>query len=95
VATDGAGRIYVADSGNDRIQIFTPDGYYEMLFGSSILTPGPWSLGVVDVRTGSGAADVNYGAYVYVAFPEEQKVRKFISAEQYIFINQELPPDPH
>ncbi len=91
---DGSHRIYVLDSGNDRIQIFTHEGYYVMLFGSTEMTPGPISIGVVDVRTGSGAEAVNFGAYVFVLVPQLQQVRKLISAEQYIFINQEPPPDP-
>jgi hypothetical protein len=94
VSIDGSGRIYVVDSGNHRVQIFTPDGYYEMLFGSEEMTPSANSLGIVDVRTGSGEEDVNYGAYVFVVVPELQSVRKFISAEEYIRINQEPPPEP-
>ncbi len=35
LAVDGRGRVYVADSGNDRVQIFTAAGDYEMQFGSA------------------------------------------------------------
>ena len=54
VAVDGRGRIFVADTGNDRIQVFTADGDFDLLFGNDELTPAPASLGVVDVRIGGG-----------------------------------------
>jgi hypothetical protein len=64
-----------------------------MLFGSQEKTPGPVSLGAVDWRTGSGETEINYGAYVFLVVAGQQEVRKFISSEQYIFINQDLPPE--
>jgi len=93
VAVDGNGRIFVADQGNDRIQTFSHVGYYEILFGTPQLTPQPAWLGLIDVRTGSGAEDVNYGAYVFVLTPGSNIVRKLISADQYTYINREPPPD--
>ncbi len=35
VTTDGEGRIYVADSGNNRIQVFNPDGSFLRQWGST------------------------------------------------------------
>jgi hypothetical protein len=93
VRVDGSGRIFVADQGNDRIQTFSPTGYYEILFGTAQLTPQPGCLGLIDVRTGSGAEDVNYGAYVFVLTPGSNVVRKLISSEQYTYINREPPPE--
>jgi hypothetical protein len=92
VAVDGSGRIFVADTGNHRIQIFTPDGYFDFLFGRQDISPGPTSLAVTDFRYGGGADDVNWGAYIFVVHPAEAEVRKFISSEQYIYVNQEPPP---
>ena len=43
VAIDGLGRIYVADAGNDRIQIFEPDGNYVKLFRSRCASSSPRS----------------------------------------------------
>jgi len=50
VAPDG--RIYVADTGNDRVQVFRPDGSYEFTIGSTGIEPGqfdgPTAIGVVN-----------------------------------------------
>ncbi|MBU2502300.1 hypothetical protein KJ682_13290 [bacterium] len=95
VAVDGAGRIFVADSGNDRIQVFAPDGDFDLLFGDLEQSPRPTSLAVVDVRIGGGADEVNHAAYVFLVHPDEGEVRKFISSEHYIYLNQEPPPPPN
>ncbi len=94
VAVDGLGRIFVADTGNQRVQIFTARGDYRMLFGSAAITPAPSSLGLVDWRRGSAAGAVNYGAYVFLLAPGGGEVRKFISSEHYIYLNQQPPPPP-
>ncbi|MFH1842017.1 MAG: hypothetical protein ABIF77_02335 [bacterium] len=78
VTLDGSGRIFVADTGNDRIQIFDADGEYIKLFGNVDWTPRPTSLAVVDKPKGS----TYFGGYVFVVVPDSQQVRKFISAEQ-------------
>jgi DNA-binding beta-propeller fold protein YncE len=90
IVVDGAGRIYVADSGNNRVQVFTADGVYDMRFGTAERTPAPSSLALVDWRVSSSR--VNYGAYLFLVDPAGGQVRKFISAEQYIYVNQEPPP---
>ncbi len=78
VTVDGSGRIYVADTGNDRIQIFAANGDYLKLFGDSDLTPHPTSLAVADKPKGSQY----FGGYVFVVLPDAACVRKFISSEQ-------------
>jgi hypothetical protein len=90
IVVDGAGRSYVSDSGNDRVQIFTAAGVYDMRFGTAERTPAPASLALVDWRISSNR--VNYGAYLFLADTAGGQVRKFISAEQYIYVNQEPPP---
>jgi DNA-binding beta-propeller fold protein YncE len=90
IVVDGSGRIYVSDSGNDRVQIFTADGVYDMRFGTAERTPAPASLALVDWRISSNR--VNYGAYLFLVDTAGGQVRKFISAEQYIYVNQEPPP---
>ena len=50
---DEAGRFYVADTGNDRIAVFGPDGRYERSFGRQGQGPGEFeSVGVPVVRDG-------------------------------------------
>ncbi len=95
VAVDGQGRIFVADTGNNRVQVFQADGLWDLSFGDDESTPGPVSLDVVDVRIGSGATDVDYAAYVFMVLPAQNEVRKFISSEHYIYLNQEPPPPPN
>ncbi len=92
VAIDGSGRIFVSDTKNNRVQTFTLDGIFELFFGNEETSPSPGSLGVVDVRTGGGVDEVNYGAFVYIVMPNENQVRRFISSEHYIELNQEPPP---
>jgi hypothetical protein len=92
VAVDGSGRIFVADTGNSRVQTFTPQGDFELFFGNEETCPSPGSMGVVDVRIGGGLDEVNYGAFVYIVIPSENQVRRFISSEHYIELNKEPPP---
>lgn len=63
VAVDGEGSIFVADSGNNRIQLLSAVGMYVRQFGDTETCPGPQSLAVVDVSAGG---KVYYGALVYV-----------------------------
>ena len=92
VGVDGSGRVFVGDTGNDRIQIFSAAGHYELQFGTAESTPAPTSLAVVDVRVGTGVGDVDYAAYVFVVTPGSGHVRRFISSEHYIYIHREPPP---
>ena len=52
IAAAPDGRIYVADTGNDRVQVFRPDGSYEFTIGSTGIDPGqfdgPTAIGVVN-----------------------------------------------
>lgn len=92
MAVDGSGRIFVADTGNDRIQIFDADGNYLLQFGNPDLTPRPIGIGVIDKIIDPANNQVNYGAYVYVLLEGQTRVVKFISNEQ---ANEEnLPPPP-
>ena len=92
VAVDGSGRIFVADQGNNRVQVFTPGGQYFLQFGTATTCPAPSSLALVDVRVGTGVDDVNHAAYVFVVTPGTGHVRRFISNEHYIYIHREPPP---
>jgi hypothetical protein len=94
VAVDGSGRIFVADTNNDRVQIFQPLGEFDLQLGSTPETPGVTAVGVYDHRTGVGADEVNFGAFVFVLLPGENAIRKFISSEHADFLNEDLPPPP-
>ena len=89
---DGSGRIFVADTGNDRFQVFAADGIHEMVYGNATTMPGPASLTLVDWRIGSGADEVNFGAFVLALLPDIDELRKYISTEHFIYINEEPPP---
>ncbi|MFN2370377.1 MAG: hypothetical protein ABR506_04395 [Candidatus Krumholzibacteriia bacterium] len=90
VAVDGAGRIFVADTGNDRIQIFGADGTHDLTFGGAENSPGPTSIAVFDFRTGFDRT--MHGALVYVVLPEQGRIRSFISSEYDESLNR--PPRP-
>jgi predicted membrane-bound mannosyltransferase/DNA-binding beta-propeller fold protein YncE len=68
VAVASDGEIYVADSGNNRIQVFAADGAFLREFGSAGAGPGqfnePWGLAVDD-------------AFVYVADTWNHRIQKF------------------
>ena len=92
VAVDGSGRIYVSDSGNNRIQIFL-DGEFDLSFvvnDEDISVPG--SLAVVDRVVNPSLT--HYGAYIFVVVAEENIVRKYISFEEYQRLNPGTPPPP-
>lgn len=91
VAGDGQGWLYVADSGNSRVQIFDENGAYELQFGNTELTPAPVSVGVIDHLINS--TTTNYGAFVFVVSGDTGAVYKFISYDHYLAVHSEPPPD--
>jgi hypothetical protein len=48
---------------------------------------------VVDVRIAGGG--VNYGAYVFTLSGADGTVRRFISYDHYMSLNDEPPPPPN
>ncbi len=66
VAVDGSGDIYVADTGNDRIQIFNSAGVFQSKFGSSGSGDGQFNS-PEGITTGS----------IYVADKFNDRVKKF------------------
>ncbi|MBK6899480.1 MAG: hypothetical protein IPH09_09485 [bacterium] len=92
LASDGQGRIFVADTGNDRVQVFSDHGVFEMTFRDTSRTLDPVSIGVVDVRIAGGG--VNYGAYVFTLSGADGTVRRFISYDHYLSLNDDPPPPP-
>ena len=69
VAVDTEGNIYVVDSGNHRVQKFSPDGQFVLQWGSFGTAPGqfnePWGI-AVDEK-----------GYVYVADTWNHRIQKF------------------
>ncbi len=82
ITTDNAGNVYVADSGNHRIQKFTPDGAFITKWGrkgsgngefESIEVFGPFP-GIVTDRNGN----------VYVADSGNHRIQKFTSDGEFV-----------
>ncbi len=88
VAVDGSGQVFVADTGNNRIQVFTAEGEYAKTFGGRDLTPSPVSIALFDIGT-------YHAAYVFVVGQEDGKVRKFVSFDRYVYENGGVPPKPN
>jgi DNA-binding beta-propeller fold protein YncE len=69
VAFDPAGSVYVADTGNDRVQKFAPDGAFDLAFGSSGSGPGEFAQ-PADVA-------ISPGGDVYVVDSGNARVQRF------------------
>ena len=76
LAVDGAGRVYVADSGNQRIQVFTPDGEYIREWGGYGEKQGRfvWPRGVA----------IDASGRVYVADSGNARIQKFTASGQFV-----------
>ncbi len=92
LAIDGQGRIFAADYFNNRVQLFSPEGSYELRIGGDDETPHPTAVGVYDIVHGSGADEVYFAAYVYVLLPELNRVVRYVSKEYEGLGNEEIPP---
>lgn len=89
LAIDGEGKIYVADYGNDRVQIFGPRGVYQAQFRVRGAAMHPTGIGVIDVRGKDGT--LHYAAFAFVLTESSDRVLKLISSEHYLDENGELP----
>lgn len=70
VVVDGAGRIYVADEWNHRVQVFDAAGAYLTTIG------GSWGPNTGQLRSPSGIA-LDSAGNVYVADRENHRIQKF------------------
>lgn len=70
VAVDGAGRVYVVDEWNNRIQVFDSTGAYLTTIG------GEWGSNTGQLRGPSGVA-VDSAGNVYVADRDNHRIQKF------------------
>jgi DNA-binding beta-propeller fold protein YncE len=76
IAVDSAGNVYVADTGNDRIQKFSSDGTYLLAWGSHGKGPGEFD-------SPDGIA-VDSAGNVYVADTGNDRIQKFSSDGTYL-----------
>ncbi len=74
---DAKGMIYVADTGNDRIQIFKPDGAYDNMFGES-------GSGEGQFRMPSSVA-VNSKGNIFVADTKNKQIKAFSADGMFLF----------
>jgi len=74
---DAKGMIYVADTGNDRVQIFKADGTYDNMFGESGSDEGQF-------RNPSSVA-VNSVGNIYVADTRNKKLKAFSADGMFLF----------
>ncbi|OGR63549.1 MAG: hypothetical protein A2X31_05015 [Elusimicrobia bacterium GWB2_63_22] len=77
IFVDAKGLIYVADTGNDRVQIFNPDGTYNNMFGESGSGDGQF-------RQPSSVA-VNAKGNIYVADTKNKKIKAFSADGMFLF----------
>ena len=91
VAVDGIGRIFVADTGNNRIQVFDHKGNYEIQFVSLDSLAVPTSLGVFDET--NLESSINFGAFIILTLKDRDHVFKYISEEHKATFQVDNPPD--
>jgi sugar lactone lactonase YvrE len=70
LAVDAAGRVYVLDSYNDRIQRFTADGTFQRAWGTTGMAPGEFQLGI------NGGIAI-HGSSLFVADQNNHRVQRF------------------
>ncbi len=67
IALDGQGNMFILDSGNHRIQKFTPDGQYVTTIGNKGQGPGEFVYPL--------SLDVDSRGYLYISDPGNQRVQ--------------------
>jgi 6-phosphogluconolactonase (cycloisomerase 2 family) len=75
IAINAAGKIYVADQWNQRVQVYNPDGTYHSTIG--------WGTGNYQFACPVGLAIAQNG-YIYVTDPWRQRVQIFNSSHVYV-----------
>jgi sugar lactone lactonase YvrE len=70
MAVDEQGRVYVLDSGNDRIQRFSGGGEFQGVWGTPGAAPGEFNLGI------NGGIALS-GEFLYVADQTNHRVQRF------------------
>jgi sugar lactone lactonase YvrE len=70
LAVDAAGRVYVLDSYNDRIEQFTAGGVFQRAWGKTGTAPGEFQLGI-------NGGIVIRGSWLFVADQNNHRVQRF------------------
>jgi hypothetical protein len=92
VAVDGAGNVYIADSGNSEVEKVTPGGTLSVIAGTGTggsPTPGPATSS--DLADPSGVAASEYGN-VYIADTGNNKVEEVAAATTLPVFTAASPP---
>jgi DNA-binding beta-propeller fold protein YncE len=82
VAEDGA--IYVVDSGNARVQRFTPDGIFDLTFGSQGSAEGQFGRFQGSTISGPGGIAIGSNGNIYVADTWNHRVQVFTPAGEFV-----------
>jgi hypothetical protein len=77
VAFDSSGAVYVADSGNNRVQIFSSGGAYQATLGTG------WGTGNTQFKYPDGIA-VGSNGYIYVSDRDNHRVQIYNSSRTYV-----------
>ena len=77
LTADSKGRIYVSDTGNNRVQILYADGTFANMFGGSGSNEGNFK--------GPAGLVVNANGNIYVADPDNKRVQAFNSDGIFLF----------
>ncbi|MBI4801761.1 MAG: hypothetical protein HY796_04465 [Elusimicrobia bacterium] len=77
MTTDAKGRIYVSDTGNNRVQFFNPDGTYANMFGESGSDEGLFK--------GPAGITVNSVGNIYTADSRNKRVQAFSADGMFLF----------
>src|SRR5262249_10849920 len=82
MAIDPAGRIWVADNGHARFQVFAPDGTYVMTVGTFGTGDGQFIFG--ENGANSGAVGFAADGTVYALDPSQQRVQVFAANGEFL-----------
>jgi hypothetical protein len=77
VAFDSSGAVYVADSGNNRVQIFSSGGAYQATLGTG------WGTGNSQFKYPNGIA-IGPNDYIYVSDRDNHRVQIYDSSRAYV-----------
>ncbi len=96
IAFDAAGRVYLADSANKRIQVFTPTGEYLLKWGRLGKGPGEFDnpVGVaLDSRGNVYVADLNNNRIQKFSFPQVTSAADAAPAVLAVELPQQIAPN--
>jgi DNA-binding beta-propeller fold protein YncE len=84
IAIDATGTIFVVDSGNLRVQRFSPTGQFELSWGGPGAAAGEFGLFTGDVAQGPGGIAIGSDGNIYVADTWNHRIQVFTSEGEYL-----------